>query len=144
MQLLESFTLGHGRVEPDFVENGPMCRVVGLEGLYPILGTADLGIDTLGRDVDPPDDIHGPQVRQEKVLDLQEVCLGDGTELVEGQGNIVLGRRVRSPLDVIAQESAVDFEQFFGGLESWRAHDLDAAVSENLAVWLVGDDSLVG
>jgi hypothetical protein len=85
VQLLEGFTLGHGRVEADLVKDGPVGGIVGLEVLYTILGTTNLGINTLGGDVDSSHDIHGSEVSQEEVLDLQEILLlGDRSELVIG------------------------------------------------------------
>lgn len=136
MQLLEGFTLGHGRVEADLVKDRPMSGVIVLKVLYPILGTADLGVDTLGRDVDSSHDIHGAEVCEEEILNLQEILfLGDRSELVIGKGDIVLGRWVRGPLDVVTQNSSVDLDQSVGSFESERRLDLDAPIREDLTVW---------
>lgn len=136
MQLLESLALGHGRVEADLAKDGPMGGVIVLKVLYPILGTADLGVNTLGRDVDSSHDIHGAEVCEEKVLDLQEIFLvGDGSELVIGQGNIVLGGWVRGSLDVVTQKSSVDLNQPVGPFKSEGRLDFDISIQEDLTVW---------
>lgn len=109
MKLFECLAFGHGRVESDLVKNRPVGRVVLLELLDSMLGTAYLSIDTFSRYIDPPYNIHFSKIVQEVVLDLDQIVCVDRAKLVKRQGNIVLGGRLKGLLDMVAHKLESDF-----------------------------------
>lgn len=112
MQLLEGFSFRHGRVESDLVKNRPVLCIVALERVDSVLGATDLGIDSLGRDVDAANNIHGSEIRQKVVLDLHYVSLGNRTKLIKGQGDIVLGGGMWRTLLVVPHHLSDHLVQF--------------------------------
>lgn len=134
MKFFECLALGHGRVESDLVKNGPVGRVVLLELLDSMLGTAYLGIDPFGRNIDSPYDIHCPEVVQEVVLDFDQIVCVDRAKLVKRQSNVVFGGWVRGPLDMVAHKLGSDFGQ---SNDIWSC-DMSSAVRTDGAVAVGG------